>query len=263
MLPLAAIVAYAAACAMRLREQIDKARFGEANEASAQAIKIARNMSTGMVPRSADVADLAKAAMAAAADAAKAANAIEQMTKGLDWRKSALAGYAIACGATYAAYHAAFAARCGYIGDIVGAASHAADAAGPEGVGVYESLVALAHAGSWDHSRRVPEAFFLSVELLGSNSVSTPETIEIEPGTNTPKLDSSHAGETGTGSEPLEQVGDPGLVIVFDCELISPEDYGELVSAIGDIVRAEGGAGVKQIKQDGYGVARAVEPAVQ
>ena len=36
-------------------------------------------------------------------------------------------------------------------------------------------------------------------------------------------------------------------LIVWDPEIVSPEDYAELVTALGDLVRASGGVGVERI----------------
>lgn len=49
-------------------------------------------------------------------------------------------------------------------------------------------------------------------------------------------------------------VGPPALVIAYDPDLVSEDDYKRLVAAIGDIVRSEGGAGLKRLKSRGYGV---------
>lgn len=46
----------------------------------------------------------------------------------------------------------------------------------------------------------------------------------------------------------------PSIVIVWDPELVSEEDYGELVAAVGNLVRSEGGIGVERIGSLGFGV---------
>ena len=46
----------------------------------------------------------------------------------------------------------------------------------------------------------------------------------------------------------------PSFVIVWDPEIISEDDYADLVTALGDIVRASGGEGVQRIKSRGFGV---------
>lgn len=45
-----------------------------------------------------------------------------------------------------------------------------------------------------------------------------------------------------------------GIAILWDPEVVSPEDYAELVTAVGDVVRASGGLGVERITAIGYGV---------
>lgn len=39
----------------------------------------------------------------------------------------------------------------------------------------------------------------------------------------------------------------PDLLIVWDTSLITPEQYAELVAALGDLVRAEGGLGLERV----------------
>lgn len=44
------------------------------------------------------------------------------------------------------------------------------------------------------------------------------------------------------------------FTVVWDPEVVSPKDYADLVAAMGDLVRAEGGAGVERIREQGFGV---------
>lgn len=48
-------------------------------------------------------------------------------------------------------------------------------------------------------------------------------------------------------------ISPPAFSIVWDPELLSPEDYADLVEAIGDVVRAEGGLGIKLLRSNRYG----------
>jgi hypothetical protein len=42
--------------------------------------------------------------------------------------------------------------------------------------------------------------------------------------------------------------------LVWDPEAVSAEEYAQMVAALGDIVRAAGGVGVKRIAEQGFGV---------
>jgi hypothetical protein len=46
----------------------------------------------------------------------------------------------------------------------------------------------------------------------------------------------------------------PTLVIAWDPDVLSPEEYAELVEALGDLARAEGGLGVQRLRSRGFGV---------
>jgi hypothetical protein len=82
-------------------------------------------------------------------------------------------------------------------------------------------------------------------------------------------IDSSEAGPIGTlwphgapwwytnpsGLESDdEQFDNPPLLIVWDPEIVSAEQYAKLVSTIGDLVRSEGGLGIERIRSRGFGV---------
>jgi hypothetical protein len=49
---------------------------------------------------------------------------------------------------------------------------------------------------------------------------------------------------------------EPPLVIAYDPSLVTPDQYARLVAALGDLIRLEGGAGLKQLKSRGFGVIR-------
>jgi hypothetical protein len=50
------------------------------------------------------------------------------------------------------------------------------------------------------------------------------------------------------------EVGPPSLIIAWDPEILSEDDYARLVTALGDVVRAEGGTGIKRLQSRGFGV---------
>ena len=52
-----------------------------------------------------------------------------------------------------------------------------------------------------------------------------------------------------------EPVGPPGIVFVWDAGLVQEEEYAELFSAVGDLVRAHGGLGLEVLERRQYGVA--------
>lgn len=47
----------------------------------------------------------------------------------------------------------------------------------------------------------------------------------------------------------------PAIVVAWNPEVVSEEDYADLVNAIGDLVRLNGGAGVELRRTDGLGIA--------
>jgi hypothetical protein len=56
-----------------------------------------------------------------------------------------------------------------------------------------------------------------------------------------------------------ERVTSPAFAIVWDPELIDPDDYAELIEAIGDLARACGAAGIQRIDARGFEVPANVE----
>jgi S1-C subfamily serine protease len=50
------------------------------------------------------------------------------------------------------------------------------------------------------------------------------------------------------------EVGPPSLIIAWAPDLLSEDDYARLVTALGDVVREEGGVGIKRLQSRGFGV---------
>jgi hypothetical protein len=46
---------------------------------------------------------------------------------------------------------------------------------------------------------------------------------------------------------------EPTIVIVWDPELISEEDYADVIEAVGNVVRSHGGLGIKLLRSNTYG----------
>jgi len=54
----------------------------------------------------------------------------------------------------------------------------------------------------------------------------------------------------------------PKILIAWDPDVVSPEEYASIVKTLGDIVRANGGAGVEFIKGNGFNIeVKEFEPA--
>ena len=63
------------------------------------------------------------------------------------------------------------------------------------------------------------------------------------------------AGATTEQNDVEQGDADRGqFVLVWDPELLSASDYAELVTLLGDLVRAEGGAGIRRVRAFGFGV---------
>jgi hypothetical protein len=45
----------------------------------------------------------------------------------------------------------------------------------------------------------------------------------------------------------------PDITIIWDPKVVSAADYAYLIKALGNVVRAEGGAGLERIRSNGYG----------
>ena len=56
--------------------------------------------------------------------------------------------------------------------------------------------------------------------------------------------------EDGSPKDP----GHPALIIAWDPRLITASEYSELIVAIGDLARSEGGLGIERIREEGVGV---------
>ncbi len=55
------------------------------------------------------------------------------------------------------------------------------------------------------------------------------------------------------------ELGPPNLLIAYDARHVTPAEYAAVVKALGDIVRAEGGAGLVHVRNEGYDLARIEE----
>ena len=51
-----------------------------------------------------------------------------------------------------------------------------------------------------------------------------------------------------------EFVTEPAIIIIWDPEIVTDDEYAHLVNAIGDAVRSHGGLGVKLLREDHFGV---------
>lgn len=81
----------------------------------------------------------------------------------------------------------------------------------------------------------------------------------ILPGTLGP-LWPEGAPEWAEVQEPLEgETGPPAVAIVWDPQFVTEDEYAELVAALGDLVRIEGGLGIERVRSRGIGIACAVE----
>jgi hypothetical protein len=59
--------------------------------------------------------------------------------------------------------------------------------------------------------------------------------------TDIPKQESEHADVT-----------EAGFVVVWDPDILSEEEYANLVKAIGDVIRTHGGIGVRLLEQNTF-----------
>ena len=66
-------------------------------------------------------------------------------------------------------------------------------------------------------------------------------------------------GDDSLEIDSITEVSPPILTIVWDPELVSEDEYAEIVAAIGDIVRSEGGVGLQRLRTEGYGIVCNVE----
>ena len=80
---------------------------------------------------------------------------------------------------------------------------------------------------------------------LGRMRAALVEAGRFVPGDNSPASDTS--------------VSPPAIVLVWEPGVLKPDDYAELVAALGDLVRSEGGAGIQRVKAQGFGVPVAEE----
>ena len=56
-------------------------------------------------------------------------------------------------------------------------------------------------------------------------------------------------------AQPSEQISEPTVVIVWDPEIVSEQQYAELIEAIGNVVRSHGGLGIKHLRPTTFGAA--------
>lgn len=65
---------------------------------------------------------------------------------------------------------------------------------------------------------------------------------------------SDSVADAGSRQEYVDSTSPPMLTIAYDPEVVSPDDYARMVEALGDLVRAEGGLGVKRLQSRGVGL---------
>lgn len=61
--------------------------------------------------------------------------------------------------------------------------------------------------------------------------------------------------EDSSTAQSREDMSEPAVVVVWDPALVSEEQYAELIEAIGNVVRAHGGIGVKLLRPSTFGAA--------
>ncbi len=61
--------------------------------------------------------------------------------------------------------------------------------------------------------------------------------------------------EGSSKSQPSKDISDPAVVVVWDPAFVTEEQYAELIEAIGNVVRAHGGLGVKLLRPSTLGAA--------
>lgn len=61
--------------------------------------------------------------------------------------------------------------------------------------------------------------------------------------------------EGSSRAQSPEEITEPAVVVVWDPALVSEEQYAELIEAIGNVVRAHGGLGVKLLRPMTFGAA--------
>ena len=70
------------------------------------------------------------------------------------------------------------------------------------------------------------------------------------------KFDQSFPDNLEAIAARLERMPPPAFAIAWDPSLITPEQYAELVDIIGDMVRANGGVGVRRVAEHDYELRR-------
>lgn len=170
--------------------------------------------------------------------------------------------------ATFAADSAAFAAdsasrTAGFAADSARAASFAADSATRTiVVSVRTPRAAVSAARTFAFSTRVARRDYEF--LLKLSQQPAPELGDIidlvQLGPLWPEgepVESLRPSALAFASSPLPEpptVSPPWLVLAWNPELVSEEEYARLVTSLGDLVRAEGGAGIQRLREMGFTV---------
>jgi hypothetical protein len=256
-LPLHAKVTFASRCARRvqpLTQVLPKADY----HAIEGAIRAAEQFAKG------EVNAIGSAAKAAAEAASHAAYAPYYAATNAD-HFAANAARAAAEAASHAAYAAYFA--------------NAANATAHAHADDHAALEADTYAANAAYAADAADARAVgTVILINALATDIDRLLALnlgKRGTKGQAIDPSEAGPLGplwpegkpewyrnppTSSKPTEppQVPisqpDPALFIVWDPEVLSPDEYAQLVKSLGDLARAEGGAGVVRLRSRGFGV---------
>ena len=62
------------------------------------------------------------------------------------------------------------------------------------------------------------------------------------------------AHQTSEGSTEQAELIPSMITVVWDPEILSEDEYADLIVAIGNLVRAEGGLGVERVRSQGFGI---------
>jgi hypothetical protein len=224
---------------------------GEEAEAAARAAGEEAGAAARAESAAARAAGAAEAAARAAARAAEATGALTAAAATLAGDAGPIDQVALAAAqaaaeaaeAAGAAAWAAWGASWGTVG-AVGAAVEAVEAAGAAAVSDFNGLLALN----------------LGQPLTLGQPIDPSETGPLGPlwpdGSPDWYRHPPKRTDEGTPESRSESADEntPSLVIVWDPEILGPDDYAKLVTALGDLVRAEGGVGIERIRSRGFGV---------
>ena len=264
-LPRRAVVAFAARCARRAQPLFaaEWAAPRDFLEAIDRAIGLAESFAAAAKP----AYDAAKAAANAAADAADvAANVAANVVADAAPKPAYFAAIAganaaaaaaaakfadVAANVANAAANVAYAAaNADTVTDVASAAAHAAavyansayaaDTVDVATSGVLRDFVRLraaAQTENWtNNDTPVPPEFFGPMWPDGEPE-GWPKSTQSE---STPQQ--------------IDEVSPPLISILWDPEVVTEDEYADLVEALGNVVRAHGGAGLKRIDSTGFGV---------